>query len=293
MPRPFGHTLNFTLTRSRPWLSLGPGWAALAGALSTGALEATPVALLRLLSLWLLVDPILGTLWHLLVRQGLGRHVTQASLPPASPRGFALPYAQTESMAGRGLLLLRRYRAWWQESFWPESGNKVTALSLNLALASLIGLFLGPAIFWLTLLAVGLTLWAGQRPLNLTAPGGGRVEALLQFLLPWLMGSLLGAALTPPGLALAICYSATYLGGLRILGQHRQADRLFFLGQLAAMLLLLAMRVLPGAAVLSVLLVSQWLFKSKFSRPADFLQKVQFYLVLVLLVAGLSAGSLC
>jgi hypothetical protein len=77
-----------------------------------------------------------------------------------------------------------------------------------------------------------------------------------------------------------------------MLGGHHRADWLFFLGQLAALLLLLAFRLLPGAALLSLLLIAQWLAKTKFPRPIDFLPKVQPYLVIGWLAVGIAVGSL-
>jgi hypothetical protein len=289
---PFGHTLKFTLSLSRPWLSLGPGWAAVAGALSTGYQTVDFITLLQLLSLWLLVDPISGALWDLLTQQGLWRKVARAQLPPPPASGFSLPYAQPGSPGGRIVLLWRRYQVWWRRIFWPEFRTEILALMLNLVLALLLSLFLGPTIFWLTLLSICLTVLVGQQPPELSTPGGGRWQAIVQFLLPWLMGCLLWSTLTPLCLALAICYWSVYLGGLRMLGHHRHADKLFFLAQFTIILLLLAWRLLPGAVLLSMLLLSQWLIKTKINSPSDFLPKIQPYLVIGLLAVGLSVGSL-
>lgn len=292
MTRSFGHTLKFTLAMARPWLSLGPGWAALSGALSTGQAETTLVTLLQLVSLWLLVDPLLGTLWELLVEQGLGRRLGQAPFSLPATSGFSLPYAQPDSPAGHFLIRLRRYQTWWREIFWPRSGQEVVTVGLATGLALLLGLFLGSNLFWLTLLVLCLTVWAGQQAPDLSTAGGGRWATVLQFLLPWLMGWLLWKPLTPLGLILALCGSAVYLGGLRMLGGHRRADWLFFLGQLAVLLLLLAFRLLPGAALFSLFIIAQVLVKTKFPHPADFLPKVQPYLVIGWLAVGVAVGSL-
>jgi hypothetical protein len=290
--RPFGYTLGLKLSLSRPWLSLGPGWAALAGALSTGYADFDLSRLAQLLGLWLLVDPILGTLWDLSVQQGLWRRFSQAQLPRPPTHGFYLPYAQPEAAGGRLVLLLRRIEVWWRETYWPEAGDKVTAYGLGILLALLIGFFLGPLIFGLTLLAIFLTLLTGQSSPDLTATEGGRLQSVVQFFLPWLMGLQLWSTLTPLSLVIAICYWATYLGGLRMLGNHRQANILFSFGQVAAVLVLLALRLLPGAAIVSVLFVAQQLIKTRFRRPTDFLLKVQPYLVLSIIATGYSLGSL-
>jgi hypothetical protein len=75
-------------------------------------------------------------------------------------------------------------------------------------------------------------------------------------------------------------------------GDHASAKTLFFLGQTGAIGLLLALRLLPGAVLLSVLLVAQWLILLKFNEPAQFLAKAQAYLVVGIIVTGVALGSL-
>lgn len=292
MQQPFGHTLTFTLSRSGAWLSLGPGWAAIAGALSTGYADFNLMLLLRLVSLWLLVDPVLGTLWELSARQKLWHKVRQAQLPPAPAEGFYLPYAQPGTLAGRLVLQGRRYQLWWREIYWPQFGEQVVAFGLGLILALIIAVFLGPAIFGLVVLALGLIILTGQNPPGLKVAAGRRWQSAAQFLLPWLMGLFLWSGPTFLGLALAFCFWSVYLGGVRMVDHHPRAGLLFFMGQVGALLLLLAWRLLPGAALFSVLLVTQRLIKSACPCPAEFLSKAQPYLVLSLLVAALSVGTL-
>jgi hypothetical protein len=293
LQRPFGHSLTFNLSLSRSWLTLGPGWAALAGALAAGFLDFNLTTILKLLGLWFLADPILGTIWDLLVRQGLWRRIRTAALPPPPTHGFLLPYTKSDSPAGRMIILLRRYRLWWQESHWPEFGHDFVTFGLGLGLAFLLSLFLGFAVFGLTVMALILIWGAGHRPLeDGRAPGGGRWQTLVQFLLPWLMGSALGPSLSLSTLFLALCYSGVYLGGLRMLDRHRHAAKLFFLGQFTATLLLLALRLLPVAALAALFLIAQWLLRTRFDQPPDFLDRAQPYLVLGLLIAGFSVGRL-
>jgi hypothetical protein len=292
MRQPFGSIFQLTLAPARPWLSLGPGWAVLAGAWSTGAIEIRSTALLQLLAVWVLADPILGMLWELSVQQGVWRHLMPGQLPAASHYGFYLPYAQPGSVAGQWVVRARRYGQWWREHFWPEQGTQLLTFGLGAGLGLLISLSFGATLFWLTLLALALIILAGLTQTDLFVAEGGRVQSLIQFLLPWVMGAVLRSTLAPLGLVLALCYWATYLGGLRMLGGHHRADILFWLGQIAAILLLLALRQLPGAVILTVLFIAQQLIRTKFSQPAVFLTKAQPYLVLSLLVAGWSLGSL-
>jgi len=287
---PFGHSFKITLTLARPWQRSGPGWAALAGALSTGQFAFNLSLMMQLVSLWLLVDPLLGMLWDLSVEQGLWRKITTAQLGSAATTGFSIPYVQSDSTAGRFVLLVRRYQRWWRESYWPENRQAMTSFWLGTLLALLIALFLSTTMFWLTLLTIALIILAGQLSRELSSPQGGRLQSVVQWLLPWCMGIVLWSSLWPLGLALAVCYWGTYLGMLRMLGQHHHAEILFFVGQAATVVLLLGLQALPGAAIISVLLVAQWLLKLKFNRSTDFLQKAQPFLVVSALVAGWAMG---
>lgn len=286
MKQPFGSTLKLTFTPAGSWFSLGPGWAALAGALSSGQFEFSFTKMLQLLALWLLVDPLLGSVWDLTVN----RRIWHAPLPPSPGSGFYLPYAQPHSPAGYGIVRLRRYGRWWQEQYWPQQGHGCLTVILGAGLALLISFSLNWTLFQLVLLALGLSLLAGQIPSELSTAHGGRLQSVVQLLLPWVMGVVLWSHLTESGLLLALCYWISYLGGLRMLGQHQRAEWLFWLGQAAAMLLLLALRQLPGGALLGVLLAAQCLIYSKFNSSPSFLAKAQPYLVAGVLIAGWSLG---
>ena len=291
MDTPFGHSISFAFAPTRRWLSLGPAWAALAGVLAGGYTDLDLTGLLMLISLWILVDPLLGTLWDLAVSHGLWRRVTRAELPAPPTSGLDLPYAQPASLAGGLVSLVRRYNLWWQNHYWPKDKRQVTSFWVALAAVLFIGLALNRTIFWLVVLAASLTILAGLTPSNLRGSGGGWLQSVVQFLLPWVMGAALWANLSLPGLALGAAYWLVYLGGLRMLGDHRRAEWLFYLGQVAAIILLLALHLLPGAVVLSTLLVAQLLVRTKYTSAAIMLQKSQLYLVIGLLVAGVSLGS--
>ena len=74
-------------------------------------------------------------------------------------------------------------------------------------------------------------------------------------------------------------------------GGHQRAEVLYFAGQAVAIVLLLGLQALPGAAIVSVLLLAQWLLKLKFNASADFLQKAQPFLVVSALAAGWALGG--
>jgi hypothetical protein len=287
----FGQTLKVRLSLSGTWFNLGPGWAAMAGLLAMGSLSFSPAVLLQLAGLWLLVDPLLGTLWDLAVNQEVWRKAIQAKLPAPRQRGFSFPYAQPGSLAGRLVLRLRRYHGWWQDSYWLAFSSELITFGLGLLLALLIALLLGGWILGLTLIAVALVLKAGVTASTLTGSNSSHWQALVQGLLPWLMGLVLGGGPTLLTGAIAVAYSMVYLGLLRTLGGHPpRATWLFWGGQLAAGLLLLGLRLLPVAAVLAGLLIAQRLLKNRF--PAAWLSKVQPYLVAGMLSTAGAVGYL-
>jgi hypothetical protein len=86
-------------------------------------------------------------------------------------------------------------------------------------------------------------------------------------------------------------YSVVYLGGLRMLGQHRRAEWLFFGGQLAALLARAGGHHLPGAALLGVLLAAQGLLKTTIDSPEQALAAMQPWLLGGLLAMAISLGS--
>jgi hypothetical protein len=63
------------------------------------------------------------------------------------------------------------------------------------------------------------------------------------------------------------------------------------LGQAAVLFLLLALRLLPGAGIVALCLVTQGLFKTVYSQPEILLQKSQPYLILGLLAAAIAIGG--
>lgn len=287
---PFGPALKIRLWFDRPWFSLGPGWAALAGALSAGNIRFSPDGLLPLLALWLLADPLLGSLWGLWVQQGWWPKIKQAHLPPPPARGLALPYARPDSPAGRLVTRLRQYWAWRQNSLSPEARAGLFTLAAGPVLALGVSFFLGPLVLALTFMAVLLVCGAGLFAPRLPAASRDLLASAVHFLLPWLMGMLLRPGFSLPAIALALCFWGVYLGGMGLYRHYRPAGALFNLGQAAAMGLLLALRLLPAAALLAILLPAQLLAKPGCRGPAEFVTRVQPFLVAGMLAAAILLG---
>lgn len=185
---------------------------------------------------------------------------------------------------------VRRYSLWLRQSFWPVAGDQLSTVLLGGLLALLLGGVLHRSVFWLTVLALAFLLLAALRAAPLAVSGGGRLQSLVQFLLPFGMGLALFPALTPLPLLLGFCYWVVYLGGLRMLGQHARAHWLLLMGQVAALSLLLALRLPAGATVVAAMLLAQWLIKIAPVPPDAFVARVQPFLLVSLLTASLSLG---
>jgi hypothetical protein len=144
--------------------------------------------------------------------------------------------------------------------------------------------------FWLVFLAIGLAWIAGFSPYNLAAAGGGRLQSVVQFLLPWNMGLILWHQPSLLGMLVGLPFWIVYLGGLRMSGNHHRAHWLYFSGQLVVALLLLGLHHLAAATIVIVLLLVQTIIYRTYQRPQHFLPHVQRYMVFEIVVVALTIG---
>lgn len=239
------------------WLSHSPlrptaGWAVLAALLATGWPLVSPAATWRDLALiWLLADPLWGSLWRL----AAGRLEMLPLREQAGARPVWLPYLQAGSPAAR---LLGR-----DERGVLHLLVRVVAPSAGLAAA--IAWVLGPVALWLTALvmAVSVVGWIVRHTV-------GYIPALLHSLvtvtLPWLLGLLL-LGVAPEDLRWEQQVTLVILWTLHHWGEGRalRAKRDYLgLGLLAAadiglLLLLIAGRAPLALALLAVIWLPMWL----------------------------------
>lgn len=241
---------------------IGPAWAVLAGALTSGAALSADAMPLRLVGAALLADSMWGVLWRMTALAP----ATQAD-PPAETIG--LPYYRQTSPAGRFLRPLQRISG---GAGWPE-------LFASLAAALILGLLLGAPALILTAAAWAITLWswlliqAGRRP----AAG----DALLNVGLPWLLGWAIATPAipvaaaqlldgvheplrsmnAPSGLLLGLAFVIQEWGIRRT--SLAQGQRLigFWVGQAAVPVALIGLHQAPIVIVVAALLLpGAWLF---------------------------------
>jgi hypothetical protein len=300
LDQPVGHITQLRLYPIRPLWSVGPGWAALGGALASGGFALAPQTLLTLVLVWLLADAVLGVVWDLGAgdtspggQGGIWRAWLTARLPDSAPSLRFLPYTQPASPGRRLAVRLSRWRSWWQATFSPQAGAEFAALVAALGLALLLGATLGRDALALTLLAVALSWLAALAHKSEGAASQGLVtlcHTLAGFGLPWLLGSLTLGRPTWAVVALGSCYAITYFGLAHQAAQATPGFRLIGASQVAAVFLLAGLRYPLAASAAAILLLPQWGLHTWAAEhpvaPGAYLRWIQPFVVLSLLIAA-------
>jgi hypothetical protein len=241
-----------TFRPAASWLRIGPAWAVIAGALSLPLGEWDATVLLRVLTALLLADPIWGAFWH--SRQPAVA-ADDSATPPVSGRG-PIPYARPDAPATRLATWLRGgstaaepIGAWRPVAGWPVA----------LLLAFLLALWLGPVALALTAVAVGLSLlrlvWTRH---DHAAPAV--IDAGLVVGLPWLVGMVAVAGLSPTGALYAVAFGVLVWGVLRAEQGVHHARTITMVGQVMVLAVLVWQgRPLAAGLVGASFLMPWWL----------------------------------
>ncbi|RME47254.1 MAG: hypothetical protein D6796_07895 [Caldilineae bacterium] len=262
----------------------------LAGGLAAGALRPESnfwlqnrAALLLLAMLWLLFDPLLGTVWHFLLDRQLARRLTDAARRPKGAVRPLLPYTAKGSAGYRlsaAAAALREHDGEWQ-----------TLLLLTL-IAGGVAFWLGPVAGVCALLSLGLAIWVAGRP----APHSASAHlwhSVSLLLLPYaatlgVLGNVTGNALLP-----ALGYGVVHWGNLQRAAGEPGGERAIMLGQ-GAMAAYLFAAVHPLAALVVSLGGVFTLLANRQPAgepPADKAQRIQPFLLAGLLAAAMAVGG--
>ncbi len=248
---PTTHTLAIFLMPNQYLLIPASGWAIIAGLLTVrpwileGDLWQNNAGwVLKALLLWLLFDPILGTIWQLLINHQLRQQTVDGDniVLHGTP---SLPYVTRNSAAYRWLLFRQKIRqqsrAEWQSLF----------------LLSGLALGLGATFGWEILLAVALSLGIMWR-ISGTIAEKTLVEQvwqmLLQFIFPFGTAIVIFGTLTLPVSLFGIAFALIFDGTLRLKSAPKWGERWLIFGLSATAILLFALR-LPMAGAVTVLSV--------------------------------------
>ncbi len=261
MDRPATHSVQLWLRPWRPIWYVGAGWAAVGGGVASGVLSLPLDRALTLGLAWILVDPLLGTVWDLGASPGgiwrqLHRVVPAGRVSPV----VVLPYTHPNSVAWRLGERIGHLGAGWRELFRSHMGQAFVALMGALVAALALGAALGLTVLTLVVLSVLLSWLCARLQENNrrhatldSQPGLAALHALGEFGIPWLIGCLLIGSLLWPAAALGACLTIAYAGLLQV----PMRFRLVGAGQLAAICLLVGLRQPLPAAAAGVFLIAQ------------------------------------
>lgn len=260
-----------------PW-RIAAGWTVLAAILATGAsLESLSARMPTLVLLFLLADPLWGSIWGLMSTPG--------SFPPlerALGRSQVwLPYLRSGSPAAR---------------LFGLDGPSILALIYRVALpciflAVAVSLILHPAALWLTLAVIGVSTagWLHQQvesiPVRL-------LYVLVAVALPWLLVVVvLGEGAEPTAQLLLAGLWTLHLWA----GQLHRTPSLQFFGMVglgvaqAGMALLFVLLQLPlWLLFLSIFFLPTWLAIYR----GHSLERVRFWWMAGMLISGVAVGQL-
>ncbi len=251
------YTIALQFLPHRLWYAPGPGWAVTGAFLAAGLLQVQPDFLAanapwlaKLGLLWLLADPVLGTVWHLLRDNRLWPVLQGRLLPEQEPVRPVAPYTAKNSAGYRAAVALARLR---------EQGDGLGQSLLWLVLVSLVtAALLGRQ----AVVYVAFSLWAATRDTGGPSAKPRYVwQSIAQFALPFIVMLSLLQALTLPALLLGGAYWVVYLGSLRLTAGYAGADRLVVTGQGVAAILLFALAHPIAGAVVSLSTIFSLLFR--------------------------------
>jgi hypothetical protein len=206
-----------------------------------------------------LVDMIWGGLWSALAATDWATQLQQWKRWYRGQPVRFLPYTSSNGSAGRLAHTLGNLRCWWKEASGPILGPTLAAVGLLLPLAVIISGLLGTRPLVVTLAAIALLqfifTWTNGDARAVPGP-----QAVFDIALPWIAGQVLFGPLTLPSTILALAFTLSYFGGLR-LSQTGDGLGRWNLGQVVVIAVLVASRQPLAAGIVGLLLFGQAAFQ--------------------------------
>ena len=276
-----------------PDLCWGPLWAALCGAVASGALRGDAPQLLTLLLVLVAADPLFANVCHLLFdcNWPFGSRANWVPGPENRPV-VALPYTDEGSPGYRLARWLSQTLVWWRDYFGPEAGWMVSGVLFESGCLVALAFVFGSPILWL--IGLGFVLMG----LGLVARLYGSeliwgVRSLIEVGLPWLIGYMAFSSLSLVPIGLAACYALAYGASLRM--ASKGVGRGVW-GVAAALIgltgwLIIAKHPISGTVVGLLSLFPVWLSLSCAAKQVAarwYLGRINFYMLAIMLTAALS-----
>jgi hypothetical protein len=281
-----GRLIALDFRPARPLTLLGPAWAALCGAVASGALTLSSQTLFVLILLLLLCDALLGAwraLWlHADWRTAFARNRASAQvwLTPSEYEPTAFFRRVTWNVS--------RQVHFARSAVWPLIDSEIIGMMIAGVVALCLAVVLGLAPTILTALALVLALIEGQ----VGAARGAELRALFEIALPWLIGQSAFGYFSGLALVFILLFTLAYRALLGV-ASARQSRWLVWsnVTQLGVVFLLIVSSAPVGAGVVGLGLLAQMLWQVRYRVDRDggtYAQRVQSYMLVGMLVTGLS-----
>ena len=288
-----GRALLLRFDAGQPLTALSPAWAALCGLLFSGGMHLDARTLVLSVLLLLLVEPVMGGLWQLVVNTDAVAN-QPAQMVVAEPElALALPYTRPGSAGYQLAAGITRVLMLWRRHGWDTVAALVT-LVFALALGSVLGqALLGVASAVLILLArLHWRTGMMQRVLQTT----------YDLALPWLMGMVAlgqiaeqGQPMDRWGLALAAIYALAYVACTTLADDNQRPALLVLDGaQLVVLALLLNRQQTLAIWLFGLCMVGQLAAHPDLlagGRGSAYLRRTAPYIVVGMLTAAIALAS--
>ncbi len=280
-----GRLFALDLRPARPLTFLGPLWATLCGALAAGGVIYHDQWLLKLILLIVLCDALLGAwraLWlHADWRTALPHNIANARLwlMPPTYAPSALPQRLARAISYR--IRFARF------VIWPLIDSEIIGMILAGVMAVCLAVVLGLVPTILTALALVIALIEGQSPER-----GVELRGVYEIALPWLIAQSAFGYFSGLALAFVVLFTLIYRA-LFAIASSRETRWMSIanVAQLVVILILMATNTPAGAGIIALGLLAQVLWQIRYRVDRDgraYAQRVQSYLLVEMLIAGLS-----
>jgi hypothetical protein len=215
--------------------------------------------LLKLGLLIFLVDIVWGGLWSALVATDWATPLERWQSWRLGAPIRVVPYSSPEGPAGHLAQTLGQLRSWWIQVVRPTLGPTLIGLALLVPVAIVIAAVLGTLPLLATLAAISLTqlvfTWTGGDPRPRPV-----LQAVVEIALPWLAGHALFEYPSLASALVALAFTISFAGGLR-LALGRAGLTRWNLGQVLAVIVLIALGEPQAAAIAGLVFFSQATFQ--------------------------------
>lgn len=280
-----GRWINFQVQPARPLTLLGPAWAAMCGALASGANLRGQFFLFSILAIFL-CDALLGA-WRALWLESDWRAARQRLSASAATWLDVSPEA-AQSFFARARERTARWFAYTRQIVWPMINSEIVSLGMVGLFTLSVAIVLGTAPLALTAAAMALVIFENQADRE----RGASVRALIEIAFPWLIAQSAFGFFSWLALFYILLCAIIYRALLG-LAATRQARWIKWsnLAHLAIILALIAANAPIPAGVAALGLLAQILWQARYQLDRDgiaYARRVQSYVMMTMLMIALA-----